>query len=221
MSIFSYPIDNEVILRKRRSIKRELLNRPGLRKIKIAILGGSTTSEVAKVLEIFFLDGGYNPMFYESEYNRFYEDAVFDNQDLLDFCPDLIYIHSSVVNIGRFPDFSDSQDQVSAMIEDQAAKFESIWSALDKYNCPIIQNNFDYPINRRLGNLDAYDFHGVTHFVCELNLIFAKAARSRKNLFLQDINYLSARVGLSTWFDHSRRLDWSTRLENSLPRRRI
>jgi len=203
VSIFSYPIDNEVILRKRRSIKKELLNRPGLREIKIAILGGSTTSEVAKVLEIFLLDGGYSPIFYESEYNRFYEDAVFDNPDLLKFSPDLIYIHSSVVNIESFPDFNDSQDQVSGMIDEQAAKFESIWSALDKYNCPVIQNNFDYPINRRLGNLDAYDFHGVTHFVCELNLIFAKAARSRKNLFLQDINYLSARVGLSTWFDHS------------------
>ncbi|MDA9762912.1 HAD-IIIC family phosphatase [Gammaproteobacteria bacterium] len=203
MDIFSYPIDHNTILRKKKSIKKELLNRPGLKKIKIAILGGSTTSEVTKVLELFLLNGGYSPIFYESEYNRFYEDAVFDNPGLDDFCPDLIYIHSSVVNISSFPDFSDSEEQVLALILEHTAKFASIWSALEKYNCPIIQNNFDYPVNRRLGNLDAYDFHGVTYFVNELNRSFAASARDRKNLFLQDINYLSARVGLSKWFDHS------------------
>ena len=53
MDCFHYPLDTETLLRKKRRLRRELLaqNPHPLRK-KIAILGGSTTNEVADQLGI-------------------------------------------------------------------------------------------------------------------------------------------------------------------------
>ena len=51
MDCFHYPLDTETLLRKKRRLRRELLaqNPHALHK-KIAILGGSTTNEVADQL---------------------------------------------------------------------------------------------------------------------------------------------------------------------------
>ena len=53
MDCFQYPLDTETLLRKKRRLRRELLaqNPHPLHK-KIAILGGSTTNEVADQLGI-------------------------------------------------------------------------------------------------------------------------------------------------------------------------
>ena len=97
-NIFEYPLDAEYILRKKKSIKRELLKNENFIEKKIAILGGSTTAEIKNILEIFLLNEGIKPLFYESEYNKYYEDALF-SQELEEFAPEIIYIHTNYKNI--------------------------------------------------------------------------------------------------------------------------
>ena len=65
----SYPIDSKNILRKRKTIKKNLLSRNFSYKVKIAILGGSTTSEIKNILELFLLKNDIKPYFYESKYH--------------------------------------------------------------------------------------------------------------------------------------------------------
>ena len=95
------PLDAETIVRKSRKIKRELENAPVTAQIRIAILGGSTTEQVKNIFELFLLDKGIKADFYESEYNKWYEDACFDDSELSNFKPQLVYIHLS------FADFYD------------------------------------------------------------------------------------------------------------------
>lgn len=195
-----YPLDANELLRKKRAIKRSLSERNGLLEKKIAILGGSTTAEIKEILEIFLLNRGLRPRFYDSEYNKYFEDIIFDNPELIKFEPDLIFIHTTNVNISRWP----SQESASgeAVLHQETTKFESLWDKIERvYGCPVIQNNFDPPVHRPLGNLEAYDPNGCCHFVNQLNLKFAEEARKRKNLFLHDINWLAASVGLSRWRD--------------------
>lgn len=198
-----YPLDTKQILRKKRSLKRALLEQENLEKKHIAILGGSTTAEVKNILELFLLNNGIEPLFYESDYNKYYEDALFGNAELDAFKPDVIYVHTSHVNISNFPKVSDSEEDVKRLIEDELRHFTSVWEHLDTYNCAIVQNNFDYTYDRSLGNMDGYDVHGKSYVVNELNRAFRKAARERKNLYINDIHYLSAYVGLQKWFDRS------------------
>jgi len=198
-----YPLDIDKILRKKKSIKKELLNKRNLEEKNIAILGGSTTSEIKNILELFLLDSGIKPNFYESEYNKYYEDAVFGGVELERFNPDLIYIHTTNININKFPELENNIEDVSALIKQEIDKYKSIWSSLSKYNCPIIQNNFDYITNRGLGNLDCYDIHGKTYFINQLNNKFSQEAREISQLYINDINYLSSYIGLKEWFDKS------------------
>ena len=91
-----YPFDSEYIIKKRKSLKRTLLADGTSRmKKKIAVFGGSTTNDIVVYLELFLLNYGIEPEFYQSEYNKFYEDAVFGNAQLDSFAPDIIYIHTT------------------------------------------------------------------------------------------------------------------------------
>ena len=114
--ILNYPFDNDFILRKQKSIKRKLLERTGAEylPVRIAILGGSTTADIKNLLEIFLLNVGIKAEFYESEYNKFYEDAVFDNPALEEFKPTIIIIFTSVVNLLNRPEVAD--DDITSLL---------------------------------------------------------------------------------------------------------
>lgn len=198
-----YPIDSSYILRKKKLIKRQLLEQDFRINKNIAILGGSTTAEIKDVLELFLLSQSIKPNFYESGYDKYYEDAVFENANLKAFNPDIIYIHTSFVNITKFPLPQDSEEDVEIIITNETEKFKVIWDSLSNYDCAIIQNNFELPYYRCLGNLDFYDYHGKTNFITRLNIEFAKYAGIIKNLYINDINYLSAEFGLKNWYDLS------------------
>lgn len=201
MKQLAYPMSN--LSRKRRALKRSLEEGESLVERRIAILGGSTSAEIKNILELFLLKNGIKPIFYESEYQKYYEDAIYGNEVLDLFSPDVIYIHTSHVNITQYPKTQDSSEEVQRLLEQEMEKYKSMWRALARFNCAIIQNNFDYPLDRSLGNLDCYDLHGKTHFITQLNQNFAEHAREQPSLYLQDINYLASYMGLRHWFDRS------------------
>ena len=79
-------------------------------------------------------------------------------------------------------------------------KFQKMWDKLfSKFNSTIIQNNFEYPYYRLLGNKDASDIHGKINFITRLNQKFYDYANSTKNFFINDINYVSSCYGLDKW----------------------
>lgn len=203
MRCLEYPFDSNYILTKKKRIKRELLETGvGFVDKKVAILGGSTTNDIKLVLELFLLNYGIRPSFYESEYNQYYQDAMFDNPELLEFNPDIIYIHTTNRNITIYPSMSDSEETIDEYIKAEKEKFEGMWEHLASvYNCPIIQNNFEMPFYRFLGNMDAVDRHGAVNFITRLNLEFYEYARTHKNFYICDINYISADYGLKEWAD--------------------
>ncbi|MFZ2170373.1 MAG: hypothetical protein WAW61_12130, partial [Methylococcaceae bacterium] len=67
--LLEYPFDIGALMRKRRALRTELSGRPAAIDVRIALLGGSTTSELRDFLELFLLDNGIRPVFYESQYN--------------------------------------------------------------------------------------------------------------------------------------------------------
>lgn len=199
-----YPFDAEWILKKKKSIKKELLSCSDGNFIekRIAILGGSTTNDVMNILELFLLNYGIKPLFYESEYNQYYEDGMFPNPVLESFHPDIVYIHTSNRNITDYPVMTDTRERVGQKLDSVMMKFEGLWQHIeDAYHCPIIQNNFEMPFYRLLGNKDASDYRGRVNFISRLNLLFGEYADSHSNFFIHDINYEAAVYGLEKWSD--------------------
>jgi FkbH-like protein len=199
--ILRFPFDPAQVLKKRKSIKREILgqNTPFMEK-KIAILGGSTTHDIKEILELFLLDYGIRSVFFESEYGQYWQDAVFTNPELVIFHPDMIFIHTSIRNIKQFPELSDDEEKVNELLEKQFEHFSMMWEKLSRtYLCPIIQNNFEFPYFRLLGNQDASNIHGRVNYISRLNQKFYEYSQNHANFYINDINYQSADYGLSKW----------------------
>ena len=205
MQELEYPYNGELLYQNKKKLKKQLLaqidEKSCLHK-KIAILGGSTTRDIKLMLELFLLNYGIKPEFYESEFNQYYQDAMFPNQELEEFAPDVIFLHTSFRNITQFPVLSDASEAVEELLQAEYCKYEKMWTRLAQvYHCVIIQNNFEYPYYRMMGNKDASDIHGKVNYITRLNLKFYEYAQQTANFYIHDINYLSAQYGLEAWSD--------------------
>lgn len=202
----NYPFQSEELLKKSKKIRRELLE-DGTSRIRknIAVLGGSTTHDIIRIMEIFLLQQGIEPVFYESEYDRYYEDAMFGNPELDAFNPDVIYIHTSFRNLlmlDLLPSPGMPKETAEELPEKAYARFVSMWDKLaERCHCPVIQNNFEYPPYRLMGNREASDIRGRVRFVNRLNEKFAAYADSHESFYINDLNYLAAQYGLDAWQD--------------------
>ncbi len=203
MRELEYPFDGEEILKKSKKIKRALLEeRSDFLEKRIAVLGGSTTHDIIRILELFLLEQGIRPVFYESEYAQYWQDVMFDNPLLADFAPDLIFIHTSNRNVTAYPAMQDKEEQIEALLSEQYEHFRVMWEKIaDTYHCPVIQNNFEYPFYRLLGNQEAVYLQGRICFLNRLNEKFYQYAREHESFYIHDINYLSAAYGLDKWAD--------------------
>ena len=201
MDLSSY--SPETLLRKYKSLRRELLAQ-GTQWLdkRIAILGGSTTTDIRKMLDLYLLSHGIRAEFYESEYGQYWQDAMFGTPELDAFHPDIIFIHTSNRNITAYPQASDSKEAVDVLLQGEYDRFAAMWEKLSAdYRCQIIQNNFEYPFWRLYGNADAVFEQGRVHFLMRLNLMFAEYAQAHDGFYLNDINWLSADYGLEAWSD--------------------
>ncbi len=202
MGFFDYPLDIKTVRRKRVKLVRELSEQNGLIKKRIAVLGGSTTNDVVDQLELFLLYYGIHGEFYQSEYGKYWEDAMFGSTELDNFAPDIIFIHTNWRNIISFPKMTMDKTTVDELLENEYQRFEIMWTKLsEKYNCPIIQNNFDRPNYRLLGNRDVWDYRGRTNYIYRLNQKLYEYAQNHTAFYINDLEYLSSDFGISHWND--------------------
>lgn len=197
-----FPFDAGDLLRRKKALKREWSAREGLLEKRIAILGGSTTDEVANMLELCLLARGIKPVFYQSAYGQYVSEALQPEPALRNFSPDMVYLHTSAVNISAYPAISDTREQVETLLEQQLAHFSAVWNGISQnLGCTMIQNNIEQPWQRPLGNLDGSDYRGRSRFVARLNESLADNALLRHDVIIHDIHYLAARIGLDRWFN--------------------
>ena len=157
---------------------------------------------MADQLGLFLLQYGIQAEFYQSEYGQYWQDAMFGTPELDGFHPDVIYIHTNWRNIINFPTTATPQAEIDAMLNAEYSRFEQMWQALEaKFHCPVIQNNFDRPNYRLMGNRDIWDPHGRSNYLSRLNQRFYAYAAAHEDFYINDIDYLSADYGLTAWGD--------------------
>jgi HAD superfamily phosphatase (TIGR01681 family) len=162
-------------------------------------LGGSTTSGIKDILELFLLNYGIKPLFFESEFGQYWQDAMF-GEELKSFSPDIIFVHTTSRNLTQYPTLKDNQKEIDAQLSNQFSHFQTMWDKLiSTYHCPIIQNNFDRPQYRLLGNKDISDICGRTNFIMRLNQKVYEYAQNHNDFYINDIDYLAASFGLEKW----------------------
>lgn len=197
-----FPFDGDLIMQSKRKLLRLLKENESGVKLRVAVLGGSTTSDIIKVLELFLRDRGIIPEFYESEYAQYWSDAVFGTPELDEFKPELVFIHTTSRNIEEKPTVGEDETAVAGKLEREFSRYEKMWDALsEKFGCVIIQNNFEMPSERLLGNREAGVPYGRIDFITRLNVKLYDYAQKHNNFYIHDINYLSADYGLERWHE--------------------
>ena len=195
-----YQIINKKIYSKKNRNNNSVIKK----KIRIAILGGSTTALIKESLSNYLNVNDNEAVFFESEYNQFYFESIKPSVKLKKFKPQIIYIHSTSANIDEYPSIGCKNKDVEKIINREINKYKSIWNNLTKeFNCTIIQNNFEYLPFSSLGNLESTKGYGKINFLNKINLKFFEESDKRKNLIINDINLLSAKIGLDEWRDDS------------------
>ncbi len=201
MKILKYPLDFATILKKRKSIKKELQAKDGLIDKRIAVVGGSTLTLAVDMLEIFLLESGIRPQFFVGQYNNYFEEILF-SEDLLTFNPEIIYIHTNNKNIKNYPPVNSSSAESTALLKEQTEKINAIVTRANAaFNCPVIINNYELLPYRLLGNQDG--IVGDNAFIGRVNSAINEIVAQNENIYLNDINYLSALYGLENWHDSS------------------
>lgn len=205
MNLLTYPFDIAMLRKKQKTIRRELLEKDVvLLEKRIAILGGSTTNMFRDFLELFLLDAGVKPIFYESEYAKYYEEAVFQNDALSEFAPDIIFVFTTSVNLKEQPSVFETKEEAKARINREYARYQSIWDGLAaRYHAVIIQNNFEMPAYLPLGSLDAVLWSGWRNTIESLNAQIAAYALTHAGMYVHDVHYLASVLGMEQWFDLS------------------
>lgn len=202
MQELRYPFDEKKIIRKRRQLRSCLLSqRDSFSPVRIAVLGSSSTELLEELLEIFLLNEGIIPTFYSGTFGKYYEDVVFDNPELERFHPELIYFHTGTVAIQDWPNCTMTEQEVDSMLQTQMDHFHKLWTCAGKYNCLILQNNFELPSLRLLGNMDGTTYYGRTRYIQKLNQLFSECSQTYENVCIHDICFLSADYGLQHWYN--------------------
>jgi FkbH-like protein len=195
-----HPFDIASISRRRRALREELSSAPGLLDLRVAVLGGSTTADVQDFLELFLLASGIRPTFHVSEYGRFWEEAVVDGERLREFDPEVVLVHTTQRNVRAWPRVLASEAEVDALLGEEFARFETMWTRLlEDTRALVIQNNFDPREHEPLGHLGASAPYGHSRFVAALNAKLAGFASRSPRVRINDIHALAAHAGLSAW----------------------
>ena len=199
-----FPEIAQVMLRKHKAIRRALSDRATLGAIRVAVLGGTTTNEVTDLLELLLLREGIRPTLYQSDYNRYFEEAVVDSARLVAFKPDVVIVYATAFNV-QFPPMGLGESAWADYLEHEVGRFEAIWNSLDQQlTSVIVQCNLDPPATQLLGNLDAVAPSGRVRFVNAMNMRLAQAARDRKKLYISDIASAVSRLGQDRFLDLKR-----------------
>ncbi len=168
------------------------------REIKIAVLGSATTHQLVSLLELFMSASRIKAEVYEAEYGTFRQEVIDPQSELYRFRPDFLILATSWRDLGRIPALNDDR----AVVEQKVAAEVADWMRLaktahERLGCQIIQNNFDIPPWRTLGNHESRHPAGFARYVTLVNL--ALEDQAPPFLTIHDIDALAASWGRAVW----------------------
>lgn len=160
----------------------------GLGSLRLAVLGSSTTTQLLPLLRLHAFWEGLRLDIYDAPFGAYQQEILDPGSGLYRFQPQaaLLYVNYRDVRPGA--------------AEDEAGRWASLWDALrQRAACSVIMNNFDLPVERPWGNLEAAQGDAGIGRLRRLNALLAQ--RAGQGVLLLDQEHLSACVGKERWHD--------------------
>ena len=170
------------------------------RAVKIAMLGGFTTHQLVTLLDLYLRAERIAPEIYEADYGIFRQELIDPESELYRFGPEFIILATSWRDLGHHPDLGDDRAEVQRKVEAELGDWKRLWkTAHNRLGCQIIQNNFDTPPWRVLGNHESRHPAGFGRYITLVNLGLQDEAPPY--VTIHDIDGMSATWGRWQWGD--------------------
>ncbi len=182
---------------------------PLLRKLKIAVLGSSTTTFLIFVLRALCFRDGIDAEFYQGLYGAVQQEILDGSSGLYKFQPNLVIVMPSWREAFNF-ELIDNDENLT--IDRMLEQYTSLWAALSaRCSCHIIQHDFELPMQDPIGLPSTAGRGGRTRLARLLNLAMSNRAPSYVSVL--DTDEVVRRAG-SQWHNP---LLWYTAQQHPAP----
>jgi FkbH-like protein len=173
---------------------------PAAQTAKLAVLSSFTSTQLVEMIELFLFAGGVDLELYEADYGVLRQEVLDPDSGLYRFRPALLLIATTWRDLTHGPALDADADAVGRHVAAEQAEWSALWqTAHQRLGCQIIQNNFDRPYWRQLGNHEMRHAASQGQFITRVNQALQTVAPPY--VTIHDLDSLSAGVGRRIWGD--------------------
>jgi len=193
-------LDYSSLMTLRRYLMREPSATPCGNPLRLAILGGPTTTQLRQLIEVFLAGEGVAARLYEANYGLFRQEIFTPGSGLDVFQPQLVLIATGARDLSRRPGITEGEAAVARLADDELNDWAVLWrTANERWGATVIQNNFEVSPGSVLGHYALRHPAAVDHYLERLNRRMADAAPPY--VVMHDLRGLAALAGAREWFD--------------------
>ncbi|GLQ48015.1 hypothetical protein GCM10007862_30660 [Dyella lipolytica] len=168
------------------------------RKVKLAFLADCATQHLTMLAQVIGANRGLDIEVYEAGYDTIELEAFNPSSALYAFNPDFIVILKSAEKLKHKFYAAPHADAAGHMVQ----HLSSIWNAIKTHSrATIVQSTFVVPLERPFGNYGRMLAGALDQFFTDVNHKLVEAARSERQVVLNDVDFLAAAVGRRNWID--------------------
>jgi FkbH-like protein len=184
-----------------RRLQKILPEVPGLRPLRIAMLGNGTLGHFAETLRFWLAMEGFRSEVYLAPYGAFRQEILDAHSGLYFFQPDVIWLFATGRDVVINVDYGAPSSTCKAAVDAVVSGWRTLWRHL-RANGPIsiIQNNFEAPSDRVFGHYDGAVPWSRANLIRYLNLVLTEAA-SEDKVAMFDLDHAASLFGLSQWHE--------------------
>lgn len=186
--------------------KKILAESNQLKKIKIAVLSGSTIEGLKEVLFMKCYELGIHSEIFIGGYNQYNQEILDEKSRLYAFKPDLVILSIDtrlLLGDAYFNYYQLSQKEIGKLQEHILQQLESLANKLTQHlHCKVVLHNLQVPTRSPLGILDNKQGLGLIEFVAKLNLEISKQFRENTQVFIFDYESFCSRWGKNNILDY-------------------
>ena len=168
--------------------------------LRLAILGGPTTTQLCQFIEVFLASEGIAVEIYEGDYGLFRQEILTSGSGLDSFHPNVIFLATGARDVSRYPSIEMDEEAVSRVAAEELDDWSLLWETANaKWNASLIQNNFEIAPGSVMGHHRLRHPGAREHYLERLNKMIAD--RAPACVVLHDLQGLAAEAGARSWFD--------------------
>ncbi len=166
------------------------------RRARVALLGSSTTAQLATLLPLACARAGLQVEIYEAPYGQYRQEILDPESALYAFCPDAVVLalHDGDVDLPLV------SDDPAGAVKQAVADLHGLWNRVaERTGAVILQFTLAIPPERPFGHLGTSVPGSRYRLLQEINLTMA--AEAPASVVLVDCARLANDVGTRNWFD--------------------